>query len=280
MRIQKQKQLFRLLIIQKKLNRILNDVQYSIDNNDVIKELKKTENYTICTQKDISEELVYLTIYGKLSNGNFFVIRTAVDDITYSVKITGTFLLFVSFCSMAFACITSLFVSNHICKPIEKLTNISIRMADLDFNVKYDGKSNSEIGVLGENFNHMSETLEKTINELREANKKLLKDVEQKTLIEKMRTEFISNVSHELKTPIALISGYAEGLKDGINSDPESTEYYLDVIIDETKKMNYMVKELTRLMQLELGDGDFDLDEFDFNQVVNNCLETYKLLFD
>lgn len=126
----------------------------------------------------------------------------------------------------------------------------------------------------------MSETLEKTINELREANKKLLKDVEQKTLIEKMRTEFISNVSHELKTPIALISGYAEGLKDGINSDPESTEYYLDVIIDETKKMNYMVKELTRLMQLELGDGDFDLDEFDFNQVVNNCLETYKLLFD
>ena len=264
----------------KKLNRILNDVQYSIENDDVIKELKKTENYTICTQKDISEELVYLTIYGKLSNGNFFVIRTAVDDIKYSVKITGTFLLFVSFCSLAFACITSLFVSNHICKPIEKLTNISIRMADLDFNVKYDGKSNSEIGVLGENFNHMSETLEKTINELREANKKLLKDVEQKTLIEKMRTEFISNVSHELKTPIALISGYAEGLKDGINSDPESTEYYLDVIIDETKKMNYMVKELTRLMQLELGDGDFDLDEFDFNQVVNNCLETYKLLFD
>jgi signal transduction histidine kinase len=146
--------------------------------------------------------------------------------------------------------------------------------------VKYDGKSNSEIGVLGENFNHMSETLEKTINELREANKKLLKDVEQKTLIEKMRTEFISNVSHELKTPIALISGYAEGLKDGINSDPESTEYYLDVIIDETKKMNYMVKELTKLMQLELGDGDLDLDEFDLNQVINNCLETYGLLFD
>lgn len=66
-----------------------------------------------------------------------------------------------------------------------------------------------------------------------------------------MRKEFISNVSHELKTPIALIQGYAEGLQDGITEDPEDMKYYCNVIIDEASKMNKMVKNLLTLNQLE-----------------------------
>ncbi len=71
-----------------------------------------------------------------------------------------------------------------------------------------------------------------------------------------MRNEFLGNVSHELKTPIALIQGYAEGLKEGVNEDAESREFYCDVIMDEASKMNQMVKNLLTLNQLEFGDED------------------------
>ena len=79
------------------------------------------------------------------------------------------------------------------------------------------------------------------------------RDVEKKEAVDEMRKEFLANVSHELKTPIALIQGYAEGLQEGVNDDPESRQFYCDVIVDEAAKMNNMVKKLLTLNQLEFG---------------------------
>ena len=76
-------------------------------------------------------------------------------------------------------------------------------MANLNFSVKYDSPSQDEVGVLGNNLNIMSEELERTISELKTANNELQKDIEKKTQVDEMRKEFLSNVSHELKTPIA-----------------------------------------------------------------------------
>ena len=84
--------------------------------------------------------------------------------------------------------------------------------------------------------NALSATLEKTISELKTANNELMRDIEKKEQIDEMRKEFLSNVSHELKTPIALIQGYAEGLKECINDDTESRDFYCDVIMDEAGK--------------------------------------------
>ena len=89
---------------------------------------------------------------------------------------------------------------------------------------KYESKVGNEIDVLGDNFNRMSSQLETTISELKSANNELQRDIEDKIKIDKMRKEFLDNVSHELKTPIALIQGYAEGLKENISDDPESRE--------------------------------------------------------
>ena len=99
----------------------------------------------------------------------------------------------------------------------------------------------------------MSQKLEKAISELKQANNSLQQDIEQKEKMEQMRTEFMGNVSHELKTPIALIQGYAEGLKEGVNDDPESRDFYCDVIMDEAGKMNRMVKNLMTLNQWSSG---------------------------
>lgn len=90
--------------------------------------------------------------------------------------------------------------------------------------------------------NEMSQALEHTISELKSANNQLLLDIEKKTQIDRQRKEFLSNVSHELKTPLALIQGYAEGLKECINDDAQSRDFYCEVIMDEADKMNQMVK--------------------------------------
>ena len=117
------------------------------------------------------------------------------------------------------------YFSKRIADPIMELAVLSKRMADLDFDAKYTSGGDNEIGVLGENFNAMSEKLEQTISMLKKANYELQKDIEKKEKMENMRNEFLGNVSHELKTPIALIQGYAEGLKEGISDDPESRRF-------------------------------------------------------
>jgi signal transduction histidine kinase len=92
-----------------------------------------------------------------------------------------------------------------------------------------------------------------------------------------MRTEFIGNVSHELKTPIALIQGYAEGLKEGISDDPESRAFYCDVIIDEANKMNQLVRNLLTLNQLEYGE-QFVYERFDIMELIRGVLQSNEIL--
>ena len=151
-------------------------------------------------------------------------------------------------------------------------------MKHLDFNVKYTGNDRTEIAVLGNNINEMSEALETTISELKTANNELLKDIEQKEQIDERRKEFLSNVSHELKTPIALIQGYAEGLREGINDDVESREFYCDVIIDEAAKMNAMVRQLLTLNQLESGSEIVNMERFDLTALIRNYIASSDIL--
>ena len=132
--------------------------------------------------------------------------------------------------------------------------------------------------MLGSNFNRMSEQLEKTVSELKRANNQLQKDIEQKEKIEDMRNEFLGNVSHELKTPIALIQGYAEGLKEGVNDDPESREFYCDVIMDEAGKMNRMVRNLLTLNQLEFGSDEVQFERFDIVSLVRGVIASCEIL--
>jgi signal transduction histidine kinase len=94
-----------------------------------------------------------------------------------------------------------------------------------------------------------------------------------------MRQEFLSNVSHELKTPIALIQGYAEGLQDNINDDMESREFYCEVIVDEANKMNKMVKKLLSLNQLEFGNGQIHMEHFNLNDVLKSVVNATDILF-
>jgi signal transduction histidine kinase len=104
-------------------------------------------------------------------------------------------------------------------------------------------------------------------------------DIERKTEIDEIRKEFLSNVSHELKTPIALIQGYAEGLKENINEDEESRDFYCEVIMDEANKMNNMVKKLLSLNELEFGNNQVNLEYFDIVALIKSVLGSTDILF-
>ncbi|MCR5716028.1 MAG: HAMP domain-containing histidine kinase [Lachnospiraceae bacterium] len=240
--------------------------------------LSQSEMYTLQLVNDARMNAEFLEMWGMLDNGNPFLIRSPIESIQESVSIANRFLLYVGTLAILFGAVLAGITSTRITRPICKLTEISERMSHLDFDVKYQGNDTREIARLGKNMNELSNALERTISELKTANNELLRDIEHKEKTDEMRREFLSNVSHELKTPIALIQGYAEGLKEGINEDPEGTEFYCDVIMDESAKMNNMVKKILTLNQLEFGDDPVSVERFDIVTLVKNYLQTADIL--
>ena len=115
---------------------------------------------------------------------------------------------------------------------------------------------------------------------MRDTNKELEKDIEEKSKIDEMRKQFISDVSHELKTPIALIQGYAEGLVENVNSDEESRKFYADVILDETNKMDSLVKQLLELMKLEYGKREFHDNQFDLVELIEGVIQNCHVMIE
>jgi signal transduction histidine kinase len=219
-------------------------------------------------------------MWGSLDDGSQFLLRSPVESMRESAAISNRFLLYIGSVLIVVSILLIWYFSKRITDPIRELARLSDRMADLDFDAKYTSGGSNEIGELGENFNRMSEKLESTISELKKANNSLQKDIEQKDKLEKMRNEFLGNVSHELKTPIALIQGYAEGLKEGVNEDAESREFYCDVIMDEASKMNQMVKNLLTLNQLEFGDEDIVFERFNLTALVKGVLQSMEIMAD
>ena len=221
-------------------------------------------------------------LWGTLEDGNLILIRTPLESIHQSAELASIFLLIVGLIAIAVSILVGIVLSRRITRPIQTLQEISKRMVDLDFEAKYQNADpqGDEIDQLGDHMNRLSEALEGTISELKSANVELQKDIEQKTEIDEMRKEFLSNVSHELKTPLALIQGYAEGLQECINDDKESRDFYCEVIIDEAAKMNRMVKKLLTLNQLEFGKEQVVMERFNISELVRGVANATAILRD
>lgn len=241
--------------------------------------IAETQDYTAALLVDMTTNTEYLEMWGVLDNGNLFLMRSPLESIRDSVKISNRFLAYVGLISTLVSAVLIWFVTTRITRPIMQLKDISEKMTELDFETKYESRGKNEIDLLGEHINQLSNTLERTISELKTANNELQHDIEKKEQIDEMRKEFLSNVSHELKTPLALIQGYAEGLKEGINSDDiESRNFYCDVIMDEADKMNVMVKKLLTLNQLEFGNDNISMERFDITMMIQNFLQSAEIL--
>jgi two-component system sensor histidine kinase VanS len=236
---------------------------------------------TIRKIDDTSNSLNYILLYGKLDNGYSLYMRIPIAPIEESVRISNNTLIVIGIATVIISAFVASLISKRFTSPILQLNDITKKMAKLDFEQKYRiNDSDDEINELGKNINTMSDKLESTIKQLRETNSELEKDIEEKSKIDEMRKQFISDVSHELKTPIALIQGYAEGLIENVNNDDESRKFYAEVILDESNKMDVLVKQLLELMKLEYGKRKFNDEEFDVVELINEVIRKCNVMLE
>lgn len=241
--------------------------------------LKQHDNYVVEKNRDFRSSSTYMESWGYFSdNCTMFIMSMPLASIQESVALSNRFTSWVGLIVLVFGSIMMCFVTNRITKPILKLSALSEEMSRLNFDVSYEDDAKDEVGILGRSMNSLSHSLKDAIGALQDANKQLQHDIDEKIQIDEMRKEFIANVSHELKTPIALIQGYAEGLCDGMCEDPESRSYYCEVIMDEANKMNKMVRQLLTLTALEFGNDTPSMETFDASELVHDLINSSSIL--
>lgn len=249
------------------------------NNLDKISDEINKQGYAIMTNSNKSMG-TSINLIGYLDGDFTVIISTPMESIQTSARLSGQFTMYVGLILIICGAIAMYLYSRQFTKPIEDMAKAANQMSHLDFDMKVPTGSDDELGRLGNSINELSSKLELTISELKTANNELQKDIEQKVQIDEMRKEFLSHVSHELKTPIALIQGYSEGLKDNILDDEESKEFYCDVIADEAKKMNRMVQKLLTLNQIEFGNNQVNMERFDITEMIRNMVESSKILVE
>lgn len=243
--------------------------------------LMENEDYTVQKTFDPRSKSFYLESWGYYSDDRtIFIMSIPLASIRESVQLSNRFLVYVGAVAMTLGIIIMYFAMKMVTSPILQLAEISERMTRLDFEAKYQGNARDEIGVLGNSMNVLSDKLKETIGELKSANNELQRDIEEKIQIDEMRQEFIANVSHELKTPIALIQGYAEGLTEGMAEEKESRDYYCEVIMDEANKMNKMVRQLLTLNALESGNDQAAMERFNLVELIQGVLSATRILIE
>lgn len=169
----------------------------------------------------------------------------------------------------------SIVYSRMITGPLRKINKVANKMSDLDFSEKCNVNSEDEIGNLAITLNFLSSKLQDALSSLKSANRKLQADIDKERKLENMRKEFIADVSHELKTPITLIKGYAEGIKDDVFSEEERA-FSLDVIISESDKMSNLVKDMLELSSLESGTMKLMEEICDIGEIISTTIKKLK----
>ncbi len=245
-----------------------NDVWSGLENN----------GYVIKMMKSLRGGNSGIYLFGYTDSKKYVGMVLPIESIKTSAAISSRFFAYIGIVGILCGSLAIFIVSTRFTKPIKEMAGVADRMTQLDFDAKVDISTRDELEILGNSMNTLSETLESTIADLKSANLELQKDIEKKEQIDEMRKEFLSHVSHELKTPIALIQGYAEGLSENILDDEESKEFYCEVIADEAKKMNNMVQKLLTLNQIEFGNNQLDMQRFDICQLIRNKIQSSQIL--
>lgn len=229
------------------------------------------ENYKIISRYVDALDAYNIELTGDCSNNMRIVIQSSAAAISETTNIFNRFFIFTGIFALLIAGIFAYIISKRITEPIYRLSSIAKSMSEMDFSKKYEGSTEGELGHLGNSINILSQKLEQSIGELKSANLKLLEDINQKEKIDRQRKEFLSNVSHELKTPISIIEAYADGLLE-MELDEESKKYYCEVIVDETEKMSVLIKKLMSLMQLEANTSPAETERYDVAEQIKTII--------
>lgn len=230
-------------------------------------------------QQDTRMNIRYLVHQRTLDTGHYVEIRIVQNVIQKNVAVANRFMLMAGSLAIAVALGWAYLFAKRFTQPLLQMNHVTHGMAELDFTRKCEPATQDEIGQLGHSINHLSERLDASLTELSQRNITLQQDIERERKLEKMRREFVSNVSHELKTPLAIIQGYAEGLRVNVSDQEETRNFYCDVIMEESKKMHKLINDLLDLSRLESGQFSLQIGKFNLTAVVHRVLKKYHTLF-
>ncbi len=240
-------------------------------------------------KKEINDILVNKNIVYKITNEDFssdrklllvtrydkellLVMVASLSSVIEPVEAINGIYVQITLIALIFGCFLSLLLSKILSNPIISMMNTAKKVAEMDFSENFNFQSNDEIGELGKNLNIMEMNLKRNFDILKN-------NIELEKENEKMRKEFISNISHELKTPIAIINNYAEGLKEGVAVDEESRNFYLDTILEETTNMNNFVNSLLFLSRSERNFLEFNITTFDIREIIKVEIQRLQKIY-
>jgi signal transduction histidine kinase len=205
-----------------------------------------------------------LVLSGVLNSGDIIELKVPVISIQESIQITNKFTLICGLVLLLIAFVYAYILSETFTKPIREMNDVTKEIKALRFNQECSVKSSDEIGELASNINDMSRALSEAIASMNQKNDQL------ETLV--------NNVSHELKTPLALLQGYAEGINLHIISDEEKVKFYSEVIVDEAKKMNRIVESLLTIKKFASEDMTLFYKDFSVTDLIHKTIVKYEPL--
>jgi len=255
---------------------IISLINYLYQNN-YLADLDGTKKvYTLDMENKQMPQIRDLVVISKIQNNSYVLMQTPKQFIQ---EITGSMLRYITIISI-FTLILSAFIvfftSERIIRPIRKIQLAADKIAHLDFSSHCDENPQDELGMLGVSINNMSDRLQANISQLMAANEVLKDDLLRKEQTDKIRRQFIANVSHDFKTPLTLIISYAEKLRDS-QILPQGQED-LDIILSEGSKMSSMVQHLLQLSKLESGITKIEKTFFSANELISDIVKKYSLL--
>lgn len=218
----------------------------------------------------------YVLLIRKINlNGDpyYLAASTTLQPVDEAVETIQLYFLYFSIFGIILLFIISGFYSRILSKPLISLSQTAGRMADLDFSTKISSHSSDEFGALSNSLQTMSTNLKSALEELETANQQLLKDVDTKQKLVELHKEFTGNVSHELKTPLGIMKGFAEGLQDGVAEHKK--ERYLSHILHEIDHMNEIIMDLLLLSKYEAEAVQLHIRSFSVSHLFNMVLDTF-----
>jgi signal transduction histidine kinase len=221
-----------------------------------------------------------IRLLGKFTQGDktyYIAIRLSVKSISDELRTTNSFILIISTIALLMGGALVYFVARQIAKPIIAINQVAVNVSNMDFDTRApENKLKDEIGSLARNINIMADRLEDNIKYLTEANKKLEEDNEYMNKVDEQRKEFIANISHELKTPLAILTGYTEMLNADVPGIDK--EFYYETILDETSKMDILIKNLLGLTNMENSLAQLQTQELDITRLVEKICRKNEVL--
>jgi signal transduction histidine kinase len=254
-----------------------------INDKDLINQAVAYSQPRYKTFENVSSGLKKIGVVSPMSlnskNDSLIFCVASIQPITEASEVINEFYIYLFWGLIVISIVLALIYSNLISKPLVNLTHAANKISNMDFSAICETNREDEIGSLAKSLNFLSKNLQAALQDLQKKNKKLEDDIEKERQLEDMRKDFISNVSHELKTPIGIIEGYAEGLKDGIVSG-EDAQIYLETIIDESQKMSFLVTNMLELSKLESGTIKPNFEAFNINRLITKILKKHKPDFE